>query len=582
MSTPWDELLDKLNKNKDKDKDKTTNTTAPVNTDTLNKAIEAYTVDNPAAPAPETVKTTDANANTAGTSINPNSGQVTAPLPNVNQTQATATTATVPKQVETELANVFSSTKGVNTSLQQMKDVIGKLSPEAQAQVAQMPPDQLAALGLSAAQIEQAQQVTAPIRTLQQGELVDGSSVDMNQVDQTLNNIQAATADPTKNATVQGQLEGLMSQFKDGNVPAWASGAIRQANAALAARGLGASSMAGQAVIQATMESAVPIAMADAQTYAQFEMQNLTNRQQVVMFAAQQRAAFLGQKFDQDFQSKVLNAAKISEIANVNHSTEVQVALENARLAQTVDLANLDAKNALIMQNAAAMTQVDLANLNNRQQTALQNAQAFLQMDMANLDYAQQKELFKAQARVQSIMSDTAAQNAASQFNASSINQANQFFAELGSQVNMFNASQKNSMSQFNAGEANALAQFQASMEEQRRQFNANNRLVIDQSNAEWRRQVTLQNNANVNEANRINAQLASQMSMAEYNNEMQTRRDAMNYAFTSSENAQNRATQLAMAKMSAEQARAMAKSSSKDAMWGAVGSVAAAWVGSW
>ena len=76
--------------------------------------------------------------------------------------------------------------------------------------------------------------------------------------------VQAATATPTQQATVQGQLDTLMQQFVGGNTPAWAAGAIRTANAAMAARGLGASSIAGQAIVQAAMESALPIAQADA------------------------------------------------------------------------------------------------------------------------------------------------------------------------------------------------------------------------------------------------------------------------------------------------------------------------------
>jgi hypothetical protein len=54
--------------------------------------------------------------------------------------------------------------------------------------------------------------------------------------------------------------------LKGGKTPAWAAGAMRAATAQMAARGLGASSMAGQAIVQAAMESALPIAMADAQT----------------------------------------------------------------------------------------------------------------------------------------------------------------------------------------------------------------------------------------------------------------------------------------------------------------------------
>jgi hypothetical protein len=84
----------------------------------------------------------------------------------------------------------------------------------------------------------------------------------------------------------------------------------------MAARGMGASSLAGQAIVQAAMESALPIAMADAQTVAKFESQNLSNRQQSAMLAAEQRARFMGQEFDQTFQMKVMNASKISDIAN--------------------------------------------------------------------------------------------------------------------------------------------------------------------------------------------------------------------------------------------------------------------------
>jgi hypothetical protein len=62
----------------------------------------------------------------------------------------------------------------------------------------------------------------------------------------------------------------------------------------MAARGLGASSMAGQAMIQGALESALPIAQADANIQASFEQANLSNRQQRAMLAAEQRATFLG------------------------------------------------------------------------------------------------------------------------------------------------------------------------------------------------------------------------------------------------------------------------------------------------
>ena len=181
-----------------------------------------------------------------------------------------------------------------------------------------MTPDQLASLGLTVEQIDQARTVIAPApRVVQDGELISGSAVDMAAVDKAVN-FEAATGAPSSAGTVQGQLTSLMQDFEGDKTPAWAAGAMRAATAALASRGLGASSMAGQAIIQATMESALPIAMQDAQTNAGFEMQNLSNRQATAMFGAQQRAQFLGMEFDQKFQTRVANSSRIADIANMN------------------------------------------------------------------------------------------------------------------------------------------------------------------------------------------------------------------------------------------------------------------------
>lgn len=327
---------------------------------------------------------------------------------------------------------------------------------------------------------------------------------------------EAVTADPSLNATVQGQLSQLMNQFQDGNVPAWAAGAVRNANAIMANRGLGSSSMAAGAQVQAAMESALQIAIADAATYSTFEQKNLDNRQQA----------------------------------------------------------------------------------------AMQNAQAFLQMDLQNLQGEQQFQLSKMAAITQSLFSDQAAQNAASQFNASSQMQTDQFFANLSSQVKQFNASQQNAMEQFNVSQdnamaqfnaqaanameqlnvtaansaaqfnteqANAIAQFNRQVNEQREQFNANNRLIVDQSNAEWRRQVATANNATINENNRIAAAAATEMTAAAYNNLMQRDRDTYAFLYQSSENALQRAADMVMAKWQAGQASSNAKSQALGSLAGSL-----------
>lgn len=412
----------------------------------------------------------------------------------------------------------------------------------------------------------------APTRTLQDGELVSGSTVDQNRVNDVLSQNQAAQGTVTAEMTVQGQLNNMMAQFDAGNPPPWAAGAMRAATAQMAARGIGASSMAGQAIIQAAMEAATPIAAADAQTFKEMGLTNLSNRQQMALATAQQRAQFLGQEFDQNFQTRVLNAAKIADIANMNFSAEQQVQLENARAVNTMNVANLQAKNAAILANAAASASMDMANLNNRQQAAIVNAQAFLQMDMTNVNNAQQMAMFKAQAMSQSLLSDTAAKNAAKQFNASSIQQAEQFNASMVTQVNQFNAAQKNAMSQFNAGEANAISRFNAEVQNRREEFNSSQRLVIDQANAQWMREISTTNTASINAANYLNAQNLQQMTMAEYNNEVQLYRDQVDYAFKSYESDQARASALTIAQLQATATKDAAKYAQQAALGSAVG----------
>lgn len=254
-----------------------------------------------------------------------------------------------------------------------------------------------------------------------------------------------------KNATVQGQLENLQSGFVDGKTPAWAAGALRSADDAAAARGLGSSSIATAARTQAAIEAALPIAQ--------------------------------------------------------------------------------------------------------------QDANAFLQVNLQ-----------KNEARINSLFTDVAMENATRQFNATSINQTKQFNANLKAQVDMFNASQTNAMTQFNAGEENATSRFKAQMEDQRQQFNANNRLVIDQSNATWRRSITTTENAEANEANRLSSQLIANMTLAEYNNNAQERRDKISYAFTAQQNKENRALELTLANMTAAEAGKERKESRRKGLFGAVG----------
>ena len=442
----------------------------------------------------------------------------------------------------------------VKNTLDKLEAATGKPSNEALAQAQTMNPDQLASLGLNVEQIQQAVTVQAPAaRKMEAGEAITGPTVDMSRVEKEALNFEAATGVPSSDATVKGQLTSLMSDFEGGNPPAWAAGALRGATAAMAARGLSASSMAGQALVQAAMESALPIAMQDAQTVAGFEAQNLSNRQQVAMFGAEQRAKFLGMEFDQAFQTRVANAAKVSDIANMNFTADTQIALENARIASTVQITNLNSKNAKIMADAAAMTNIELSNLSNRQQAAVQQAGAFLNMDMTNLSNNQQVSMFKAQGNIQSILSDAAATNAAEQFNSSSENQTNQFYESMITQVAQFNIEQGNSMERFTVEQQNAIKTFNVSQRNARSEFNATQALVIEQANAKWTQSIVTAENAAAVESAAAAALAQNNMTIQAAQADAQAQRDAVSHAFQTENNNADRITTLAVQAMADE-----------------------------
>ena len=490
-----------------------------------------------------------------GQKVDPVTGQLTGLDPTVIATKGVATTADAPTtDLTPNLATTTSAEDATEQALKSVSAKTGTVSSDAKVTAATGTVSKTGTADIE--QITDISQVETPTkRVLEDDEKISGSAVDLAAVDKHLE-ITAATANPSKKATVKGQLDDLMDDFDGGATPAWAAGAMRAATAAMAARGLGASSMAGQAIIQATMESALPIAQQDASTAASFEAQNLSNRQQTTMFAAEQRAKFLEIDFTQEFQTRVANATRVSDIANMNFTADQQIALENARLTQTANLANMSAVNAKVMADAAAMSQMDLTNLSNEQQAAVQNATSFLQVDMANLANEQQTELFKAQSVQQAILSDTAAANATSQFNASSKNQVDQFMTSLKSQVDQFNVTQQNAMNQFNSGEENALEKFNAELTNQREQFNASNTLVIAQANAKWRQDLATLDTSAQNDANKLDAAAMNNLTEKSIDDIWQRERDIMAWAVATSESASQRALDILLADKEVSSAR--------------------------
>ena len=152
----------------------------------------------------------------------------------------------------------------------------------------------------------------------------------------------AAQGTITSDATVKGQLAGLQQEVEtalaSGNpLPVWARGAAKATEAAMANRGLSASSMAAEALAEGIMQSAIPIAAQDAATYKQMIFQNLSNNQ----------------------QANITNAQAYLKMDMANLSNKQQANLANLQTRQSFLLSDQAAANAAFQFNASSQNQVN-------------------------------------------------------------------------------------------------------------------------------------------------------------------------------------------------------------------------------
>lgn len=175
----------------------------------------------------------------------------------------------------------------------------------------------------------------------------------------------------------------------------------------------------------------------------------------------------------------------------------------------------------------------------NAQTTAILNAA--MPMAAANAQVVAQLNSQNLSNRQQMMISNTAWDNAAKQFNAQSEQQNNQFFSTLTAQIATQNADRLTSMSQFNTGQTNAMRQFVDNLNSQREEFNTSNQILVDQSNVQWRRAINVANTAGINSVNQTNAQNMFNLSTMDQNNLWQQARDEASWALTSGENSKNR-----------------------------------------
>ena len=385
--------------------------------------------------------------------------------------------------------------------------VVAQMSPEAVAQAAQVN-------GLDVRKVTRAKEElrNAGIDEITIAELGNDPAALENRLMNLTDKDRGLVAGLAEEALVSTQMNTLLSGIEQGTIPTWARPAVAQVDAILAQRGLEASTVGRDALLNTIIQSALPIAQSNAQAIQSSLAQEKATEAQIAIKDAEFRQ-----------QTALTNANNVFKLDLAQFSADQQTALANSKFLQTVSLVETNNDQQATLQNATLLSQANLAQATVDQQRQINNSKAFLQMDMANLSAEQQTNVLNAQQTQQVLLSNQAAQNAAKQFNATSENQVNQFMATISADTEKFNTTQMNAIQQFNVSQANAAAardsqrsfdlekfntgiknqieQFNTALENNRKEFNAKNSLAIAQSNAQWRRQIATADTAAVNAA---------------------------------------------------------------------------------
>jgi hypothetical protein len=314
----------------------------------------------------------------------------------------------------------------------------------------------------------------------------------------------AVKGDVGANSTVQGQMEKLMASFDDGT-PAWAAGALRKANAAMSARGLGNSSMASAAIIQATLESAIPIAQQDASTFAAMDMENVRNEQAVALANAAAAQNFELANLSNEQAVRIQNSMNNANLQLKNLSNEQEAVLATAQFKASLQGQELSISANVAISNAARYAAVNDINLTNRQQTSILKSTQNLEVEMANLSNSQQTALSNLQVKAAMMGQDLTNEQQMAVLDSTQAFEANMGDATRKQQAFIQDAvataamegrvlDNKQQTALFNVANVVAEREIELNNEQQTAIFNMSNRMTIGIEEMSGRQQTALAN----------------------------------------------------------------------------------------
>ena len=334
--------------------------------------------------------------------------------------------------------------------------------------------------------------------------ILDNPATVTAQIDNNPVEVQAAIAALPQEALVSVQLESLLSGIDEGVTPSWARPAVRLVESRLNARGLNVSTVGRDALFNAIIQTALPIAQSNATALQQRATQNLSNEQQANILQA-----------TQDMQLRLTNLANRQTAETQSAQLAQQINLSQGQLTQQTTLTEAQQQQQLRLQSLQNEQQIAVANLGNDQQIELANLQVEAQrlganqsavnqerlaeMQVAanflqkNGDFKQQMELANLSNEQQMRLAFLTAKNQAEAQNMSAAQQTELTNLNKNLEVNKLNAqlAQQMGLAQLNVDQQRAMTNAANVANMNMAQFNADQQVQL--ANSKFMQTMTLQ-----------------------------------------------------------------------------------------
>lgn len=287
--------------------------------------------------------------------------------------------------------------------------------------------------------------------------------------------VKAAVAALPQEALVSVQMENLLAGMEEGKTPAWARPAVAAIEQQMARRGLSVSTVGRDALFNAIIQSALPMAQSNAQALQQRAQQNLSNEQQANLASAQNVMQIRMQNLSNRQTAASQTAQMAQQIKMQQGQFEQEAVLTTAQQEQQVRMVNIQNAQQKASQESSQRQQTALANLDAGSRMDLANLEALNLAGRENLNAAQQSKLASYQANVNRIMRQ----------------------AELTQDMEKANLDSSLRMEMMNLTEKNAAARDTMTAENQERLVNLQNLVDFKKTNASMAQQMELANMSN-------------------------------------------------------------------------------------